>query len=393
MLTFVADWLNILLRWAHLVVGITWIGTSFYFIALDLSLRAREKMSPGVFGTAWQVHGGGFYHVEKFTVAPPALPEDLQWFKWDAYLTWVTGFGLLITQYYVNASIYLVDRAVLPMTGGEAVLISILSLAAGWFAYDRLCRSPIGQNTPVLALIVFVGIVAAAWMFGEIYSGRGALIHVGALVGTIMAFNVFMIIVPNQRKIVASLVAGEAPDPKYGKIGKQRSVHNNYLTLPVLLMMVSNHYPMLTNHPQNWLLVALILLIGAMVRHFINRHEAGDHFNQIAWTLPVAAVGLMVAIVMTAPRTDPAHAGMQVADADVMGIVERHCVACHASQPSHEGFEEAPKGVVLETVADLGRYAPLVDAQAVKSDAMPLGNESGMTDDERRQLGAWIAAR
>ncbi|SON56477.1 putative membrane protein [Hartmannibacter diazotrophicus] len=393
MSTFIADWLNILLRWAHLVVGITWIGTSFYFIALDLSLRAREKMTPGVFGTAWQVHGGGFYHVEKFTVAPEFLPEDLQWFKWDAYLTWVTGFGLLITQYYFNASAYLIDQSILPMRPSEAILISVLSLVGGWFLYDWLCRSRIGQNTPLLATIVFVGIVGAAYGFTHVFSGRGAFIHVGALVGTIMACNVFMIIVPNQRKIVGALMKGEEPDGKYGKIGKQRSVHNNYLTLPVLLMMVSNHYPLLTGHSNSWLIVALILIIGAMVRHFINRHEAGDHFKEIGWTLPVAAIGLMIAIVMTAPRTDPAVAGMEVSDTEVMTIVGKHCVMCHADHPAHEGFDEPPKGVVLTSVDKLRQFGPVVEMQAVKSNTMPLGNETGMTEEERQQLGAWIAAQ
>ncbi len=391
MTAFIADWLNLLLRWAHLVVGITWIGTSFYFIALDLSLRAREKMTPGVFGTAWQVHGGGFYHVEKFTVAPDFLPEDLQWFKWDAYLTWVTGFGLLITQYYFNASAFLIDKSVLDMRPAEAVLISMLSLVLGWLVYDRICRSKIGENTALLALVVFVGIVGAAWLFTHVYSGRGAFIHVGALVGTIMACNVFMIIVPNQRKIVGALMRGEAPDAKYGKMGKQRSVHNNYLTLPVLVMMVSNHYPLITGHPQSWLLVALILVIGAMIRHFINRHEAGDHFRQIAWTLPVAAFGLAVAVVMTAPRANSAFAGQAVAEADVMAVVRTHCTACHSARPTHESFSEAPKGVMLDTPAEVRRYAGLIDMQAVKSTAMPLGNETGMTDDERHILGAWIA--
>ncbi|ODN69673.1 urate hydroxylase PuuD [Methylobrevis pamukkalensis] len=393
MSAFIADWLNILLRWAHLVVGITWIGTSFYFIALDLSLRAREKMNPGVFGTAWQVHGGGFYQVEKYTVAPEALPEDLQWFKWDAYLTWVTGFGLLLTQYYFNASAYLIDKSVLDLRPGEAILISLLTMGGGWFLYDRVCRSRIGQNTALLAIVVFLGIVAASYMLTNVYSGRGAFIHVGALVGTIMACNVFMIIVPNQRKIVASLLKGEAADPKYGKIGKQRSVHNNYLTLPVLVMMVSNHYPLLTGHPHSWLLVALILVIGAMVRHFINRHEGGDHFREISWTLPIAAIALVIAILMTAPRVDPAMAGRAVADADVTAIVRTHCVACHAATPTHEGFTEAPKGIMLESLEDVRRYAALVDMQAVKSEAMPLGNETGMTEDERHILGAWIAGQ
>ena len=389
---FAADWLNLLLRWAHLIVGVGWIGTSFYFIALDLSLRKREGMKEGVSGTAWEVHGGGFYHVEKYLVAPKELPEDLIWYKWEAYLTWVTGFGLLVVQYYYNASSYLIDPAKLALEPWQAIAISIVSLVAGWIIYDGICRSPIGKNTGVLAVAVFALILAASYLFTQVFSGRGALIHVGAFIGTIMAVNVFGVIIPNQKKIAASLMAGEAPDPRLGAIGKQRSVHNNYLTLPVLLMMVSNHYPMLSSHSQSWLIVALILVIGGMTRHFINRHDAGDPLKSFGWSLPVAALGLAVAIVMTAPKTGSATAG-GVSDQEVVAIAQAHCVTCHAAKPSHESFEEAPKGITLQNIADLRRYAVLINQQAVQTDAMPLGNETGMTDDERSKLGSWIAAQ
>jgi uncharacterized membrane protein len=393
MLAFLAEWLNILIRWAHLVAGIGWIGTSFYFIALDLSLKKRERMNPGVYGTAWEVHGGGFYHVEKYMVAPKELPEDLIWYKWEAYLTFITGFALLTVMYYFNASAYLIDPAKVALTPGEAIVVSVASLAGGWFIYDRLlCRSAIGRNTPLLALVVFALIMAFTVLFTHIYSGRGAFIHVGALVGTIMAANVFAVIIPNQKKITASLLAGEAPDPALGAMGKQRSVHNNYLTLPVLLMMVSNHYPILTGHPHSWIIVALILVVGAMARHFLNRHEAGDPLREIWWTLPVAAAGLAVAMVMTAPaaRTGGESA---VNDDEVLAITRAHCVMCHAAKPTHEGFPEAPKGVRLETIEEIRRYAALIDQQAVKSEAMPLANETGMTTEERRKLGDWIAGQ
>jgi uncharacterized membrane protein len=393
MADFAVDWLNLLIRWAHLVVGIGWIGTSFYFIALDLSLRKREGMRPGVYGTAWEVHGGGFYHVEKYLLAPPALPPDLLWYRWEAYLTWVTGFGLLIVQYYWNADAFLIDRSVLPMLPSQAIFISIVSLAAGWFIYDRLCKSRIGQNTTLLAICVFVLIVAAAYMFTHVFSNRGALIHVGAFIGTIMAVNVFGIIVPNQNKIVGALMAGRDPDPRLGAIGKQRSVHNNYLTLPVLLMMVSNHYPMLGGHPQSWLIVALIIVVGASVRHFLNRHEAGDPFEKIGWVLPVAAVALVGAIWLTAPRPDAAIAGMTVSDSEAMAIVGKHCIMCHATHPSHSGFDQPPKGIVFASVADLRAHAPQVMAQAVNSNTMPLGNETGMTTEERQKLGAFLMNR
>ncbi|WP_102867686.1 urate hydroxylase PuuD [Pseudovibrio exalbescens] len=386
---FAMDWLNLLFRWAHLIVGVGWIGTSFYFIALDLSLRKRAQMKPGVLGTAWEVHGGGFYHVEKYMVAPKELPSDLIWYRWEAYLTWVTGFALLVVQYYFNASAYLIDPAVMRLHPSEAIVFSVFSLFAGWFIYDMLCRSPLGRHTPALAAALFVLVIGAAWGFSQIFSGRGALIHVGALVGTIMAFNVFRVIIPNQKKITAALMAGDAPDPQLGQIGKQRSVHNNYLTLPVLLLMVSNHYPMLTGHPQLWLIVALILVIGGMVRHFINRHDAQDSIADYWWSLPAAGVALIAALIYTAPR-DLSAGGLAVADAEAVAMVQTHCAACHAPTPSDPAFEEPPKGIILQTTADLTRYKELVLAQAVHSNAMPLGNMTGMTAQERERLGSWL---
>jgi uncharacterized membrane protein len=389
---FLGEWVNLLLRWFHLIVGIGWIGTSFYFMALDYSLDTKERKSAGVYGTAWQVHGGGFYHVEKFTVAPPQLPAHLHWFKWDAYLTWMTGFGLLIVQYYLHARSYLIDPAVLPLEPLMAVAISIASLIAGWVIYDLLCRSPLGRNTTVLAALVFALILAATVLYTKVFSARGAFLHVGAFVGTIMAFNVFVIIIPNQGKMVAQLLKGETPDARYGLIGKQRSTHNNYLTLPVLVMMVSPHYPFLSAHPQSWLVVALIIVAGAMIRHYINRVDAGDEWNTFGWTAPVAAFALICAIWLTAPRA-PAATGAAVSDADVLALTAKHCTMCHARKPTHESFKEAPKNVTLETIDDLRKFAPLVMTQTVQNKAMPLGNETGMTEEERARIGQWIAAQ
>jgi uncharacterized membrane protein len=388
---FVADWLNLILRWAHLVVGIGWIGTSFYFIALDFGLRKEPAAPAGVAGGAWQVHGGGFYHVEKYTVAPPQLPEHLIWFRWEAYLTWITGFGLLVVQYYWNARAYLIDPAVADISPTVAIAISIASLVLGWFAYDALCRSPIGRHPAALAYAVFALIVAASWLLTQILSGRGAFIHIGSLVGTIMAANVFLVIIPNQRKMTAQLLAGEPPDARLGAIGKQRSLHNNYLTLPVLLLMVSGHYPMLYGHPYAWLVVALILVIGGLVRHLINRVDAGDDFHAYSWAAPVAAFALICAIAATAPRS--AANLVQVADNDALQIVAHHCASCHARRPTHPGFAEAPKQIRLETLAELRQYAPLVLAQAVQTNAMPLGNETRMSDAERAKLGAWLRSK
>jgi uncharacterized membrane protein len=389
---FLGEWLNLLLRWAHMIVSIGWIGTSFYFMALDYTLLKRERMNPGVLGTSWQVHGGGFYHVEKYIVAPAMLPEVLHWFRWEAYLTWATGFGLLIVQYYFHAEAFLIEPGVMPLQPWQAIAISVASLAAGWFVYDGLCRSKVGDNTVVLALSVFALILVASVLYTKVFSGRGAFIHVGALVGTVMAVNVFGVIVPNQKKMIAQMIVGRTPDPAYGAIGKQRSVHNNYLTLPVLLMMVSQHYPFLFTHPQSWLVVALILLSGGLIRHVLNRVDAGDDWNRYGWGVPAAAMALIVAIYVTAPQPRAvATGGEAVTDTQAQAIVFKHCIMCHSRHPSHPAFKEPPKNAALETVADMRRFAQQIYIQTAQNRAMPLGNQTGMTEAERDALGRWVA--
>lgn len=384
------DWLNLLLRWAHIVIAIGWIGTSFYFIALDLSLRRRAGMPAGIIGDAWQVHGGGFYHVQKYAVAPESLPPDLQWFRWEAYLTWVTGFALLAVIYYWNARLFLIDPAVLPLEPWAAIAISVASLMLGWLAYEALCRSRLGRNLTWLAIAVFALILFAAWAYGQVFSGRGMMIHVGAFTGTIMAANVFLVIIPNQRRMTAQLLAGETPDAEFGRIGKQRSTHNNYLTLPVVAFMISNHYPFLYARPHGWIVVAFIVVAGAMLRHFFNRHDAGDPLSRISWTLPVGAAALLVAAIVTRPGALQADSA-QVSDARALEITAAHCITCHAAAPRHDAFDAPPAGVRLETVEELRAHAQRMFAQAVQSHAMPLGNETGMTLEERSELGAWIA--
>ncbi|MGQ0485355.1 MAG: urate hydroxylase PuuD [Hyphomicrobiales bacterium] len=387
-----ADWPNLLLRWGHMIAGIAWIGTSFYFVALDFSLKRRPGLPPGVYGEAWEVHGGGFYNVQKYLTAPAKLPEDLIWFKWEAYLTWVTGFLLLVLQYYLNAGTYLIDRGVMPLEPWQAIAISVGSLIAGWIVYDLLCRSPLGRNTGLLAVLVLALIVAAAYGFTHVFSGRGALIHVGAFIGTVMAANVFMVIIPGQRKIADALMRGATPEARWGATGKQRSLHNTYLTLPVLLTMISNHYPMIIDHPRAWLLVGLIVTGGAGLRHFLVRHEVGDKAEEIAWTLPVIGGALALALLITEPAKAPAYQG-EVSDADALSIVQTRCATCHAAKPSDRTIKDAPKGIALETIAELARYAAQIEIQAVKNKAMPLGNKTGMSEEERAKLGAWIARR
>ena len=386
---FIADWLNLLLRWGHMIAGIAWIGTSFYFVALDFSLQTRDGLPAGVRGEAWDVHGGGFYHVQKYLSAPPSLPDHLTWYKWEAYLTWVTGFLLLAVQYYLNAESYLIDPSVMALTQWQAIGTSLAAIVGGWIVYDLLCRWLAVSHPTVHVILVLLMIGLAAYGFTHVFSGRGAFIHVGVFIGTIMAANVFMVIIPNQRKIVAALMRGEAPDPAYGAMGKQRSLHNNYLTLPVLLMMVSNHYAFLTGHPQSWILICLIVVGGAALRHYLARTEVGDEQREIAWLLPIIGAALGLALLMTAPSAVPQFTG-EVSDTEALTITQSHCAACHAAKPLDPAFKQAPKGVMLETLDDLRRHKTQIVNQSVNAKAMPLGNKTAMSGEDRAKLGAWL---
>jgi uncharacterized membrane protein len=390
------EWANFGLRWLHVITGIAWIGSSFYFVHLDSSLRKRDGLPEGAGGEAWQVHGGGFYNMVKYLVAPTRMPEDLTWFKWEAYSTWITGFFLLGVLYYANADLYMIDRHVLDLPVWAAITISLATLALGWIAYDRLCKSPVGRNDTRLALTGFAGLVAAAFLFTLLFSGRGAFIQIGALIGTMMAANVFLVIIPNQRKVVDALIRGETPDPKLGKEAKQRSMHNNYLTLPVLFLMISNHYPLAFASCWNWVIVALVLIVGATVRHFYNTRHAGK--GDPWWTWGVAAVGMLAIIWLS---SFPPTAGEDVAAAEpaatadfaaVEEIILSRCSMCHADLPAWEGVNVPPKGVMLHTPDLIRRHAHQIEMQAVRTHAMPPGNLTEMTPEERQTVAAWLAA-
>jgi uncharacterized membrane protein len=386
------DWVNLLLRWSHVMLGIAWIGTSFHFIWLDASLRREEGQPEGVSGGRWMVHGGGFYHARKFLVAPAALPKELHWFKYEAYFTWVSGFLLLAVVYYLGADEFLIDPAVMALSPAAAIAISIGSLIAGWICYDQLCRSPIGQKTGPLAVGVFILAVGAAYAFSQVFSGRAAFLHVGALLGTIMVANVFFIIIPNQKKVVADLIAGRTPDPALGQQAKQRSLHNNYLTLPVVLMMLSNHYPMLYARVDNWVYVAGVLVLGGLVRHYINSKDSGITGWWLDWLLPAAAVLAVVLMVSTMDFESaelPANAP-PVTLAQVEQIFKQRCQACHSAHPTDPGYKSPPKGIAFDTPDEIHRYAPVIERMAVLTRAMPLGNKTGMTAQERAILGRWI---
>lgn len=389
-----ADWLSLIFRWLHVIAGVSWIGTSFYFIFLDLSLRKHANLPDGVGGESWNVHGGGFYLMRKYVVAPAEMPKELHWFKYEAYFTWISGFALLAVIYYWGAESYLIDKAVLDLQPWEAILVSVGFLAAGWIIYDLLCRSPFNTHSLLLSAAVFVLIAFSAYFLTHLFSGRAAFVHVGAMVGSIMVGNVFFIIIPNQKKVVKSLLAGEEPDPRLGAIGKHRSTHNNYLTLPVILMMVSQHYPMLYDNENSWLVVTLILLVGATIRHFFNLMHTGRPIMSLRWQWPVAGVlmAILIAYLSWQPATD-ATSKIEVPSAlDVLAIAQTRCVSCHAVKTTDPSVEKAPGGVMLETLADIRKHSARVLKQAVLSKAMPLANKTKMTDAERRAFGIWIRA-
>jgi len=382
-------WANLAIRWLHLIAGIAWIGSSFYFMWLDSHLKAPAERREGVAGELWSVHSGGFYHQMKFMVAPAGMPEELHWFKWEAYTTWISGFLLLGLIFYVGADLNLVDKAKLALAPWQAIAIGLSSLVAGWLVYDGLCRSPIGRNLKLFGVVWFAVLTAAGYGLTRIFSDLGAFMHVGAIIGTVMAANVFLIIIPNQRKVVAQILAGAAPDPSLGKQAKQRSVHNNYMTLPVLLIMISNHYPMIFAAPLNWLWLAALGISGWAIRHFFNLKNAGRMHPEV---LALGAfVFIAVALTNESLRPRPAQAAVPTYAA-VRAIVDRHCVMCHAAHPTHPGFSAPPSGAAYDTAEGLRKYAPRIYERAVVTHSMPLGNETGMTDAERARLGAWIKA-
>jgi uncharacterized membrane protein len=386
-------WLHLAVRWFHLTAGIAWIGSSFYFMWLDAGLRPNPESPKGVAGELWAVHGGGFYHKQKYLVAPETLPAELHWFKWEAYTTWITGFLLLTLVYYVGAAVYLVDPQKAALEPWQAVAIGLAFLAGGWLVYDGLCRSPIGQNLRLFSVVWFLVLTASAWALTRIFDDRGAFIHVGAMIGTAMVGNVFLVIIPNQRKVVASMLAREAPDPKLGKQAKQRSMHNNYMTLPVLFLMVSNHFPMVFAHPLNWLLLAGIGASGWTIRHFFNLKNAGRKRPMVLVNGVMIFVAVFILAEATQPRPKALPAGAAPASlADVQGVVRTHCLMCHSASPTHEGFTAPPNGVAFDTPAQLRQYAPRIFERAVATDSMPLGNETGMTPADRETLGRWIKA-
>ena len=386
---YAGEWLQLLIRWVHLITGIAWIGASFYFVFLDNSLlppKRKEDADAGIGGELWAIHGGGFYHAQKFKVAPAELPAPLHWFKWEAYWTWMSGFALFVVMYYAHADIYMIDRAVADIAPWQAVAISLALLGGGWIFYDQLCKRLGLAHEKVLAIVMIAFFTLVAWGLSHVFSGRAMFMQVGAMIGTIMAWNVFFVIIPGQRKLVEAKEREAAPDPIYGLQGKQRSVHNNYFTLPVLFIMISNHYPLTYGNRHAWLVLIAILLITAFVRHFFNLRHKG----RTVWAIPAAAVAATLLLAVAIAPEKPRAAAYTFAD--VQAIVAARCATCHAAKPTQPGFNDPPKGFVLDTPALIVANAQKINEQAVVSRVMPIGNLTGMTDAERATLAAWIAA-
>jgi uncharacterized membrane protein len=388
---YAIDWLQLVLRWVHLITGIAWIGASFYFVWLDNSLEPPESSADadkGVGGELWAVHGGGFYVVRKLRVAPDALPRTLHWFKWEAYWTWISGFSLFVVMYYLNARTYLIAPGEDALSPLVAAGLSFALIVAGWLFYDQLCKR-LGLERDGWIAAAMLGFVAlTAWALSHLFSGRGLYIQIGAMLGTIMVANVAHVIIPAQRKLVAAKGEGVAPDPIDGLRGKQRSVHNNYFTLPVLFLMISNHYPMTYGHPYGWVVLVAIVILAAYVRHFFNLR----HRRRTVWAIPItAAFGAFVLALAIAPER-PVRSSAPVGFREIQAIVDRRCAGCHAEHPTQAGFAVAPKDLKLDTPERILVSAPKIYEQAVATKAMPIGNLTGMTDEERARIAAWIEA-
>ena len=398
------DWAEFAVRWLHVITAIAWIGSSFYFIALDLGLRKAPDLPAGAYGEEWEVHGGGFYHTTKYLVAPDRLPEHLTWHKWQSYWTWLSGAALLAIVYWAGAELFLLDPAKADLSTWQGIAVSAAFIAVGWLGYDALCRSPLRSNPTAVMLVLFAGIVAASWALNQVFTGRAALLHLGAMTATIMTANVFFVIMPNQRIVVADLKAGRTPDAKYGQIAKLRSTHNNYLTLPVIFLMLSNHYPLATGTDAAWIIAALVFLMGVTIRHFFNTmHQGGA---RPWWTWGATAV-IFVAIMAlsTAPLFDdyddaaarpltPAEARFAAAPGftEASDVVLGNCAMCHAREPVWDGLRWAPKGVLLETEADIAHNARGIYLQAGVSHAMPPAVLPRLGAEDRAALVAWYRA-
>ena len=394
--SYIIEWLNLLARWLHMITGIAWIGSSFYFVWLDnhlLAPKSEADVKLGVGGEVWSVHGGGFYHAQKYKVAPAQLPEPLHWFKWEAYTTWMSGIFLLGLIYWYSAEIYTIDPSVMELSKSTAVMIGIGVLVGGWIVYDLICKSPLGKDTKILGIVVAIFVFVVAFVLCQLFSGRAAYIHFGAMLGTIMAANVFFIIMPGQQALVDATKAGRPVDAAHGIRAKQRSVHNTYFTLPVLFVMISNHYAMTYGHEFNWLILIGICIAGALIRVFFVQHHFGKPPLGIAAAAILILLGIAVAI---APKPSASGGVKEITAAErfaeVKSVLDQRCNTCHAAEPTQAGFTSAPKGMMFETPEQITSQALLIHQQTVVTKAMPIGNLTQITDEERALIDQWFQA-
>ena len=387
---YLLDWLDLVVRWIHIIVGIAWIGTSFYFNWLDSRLD-RELKNDTIDGELWSVHSGGFYHINKLKGPPKSFPKELHWFKWEAYSTWISGFALLIIVYYLNAESIMIDKNVNNISPITAIIISLIFLLGSWFLYDFLCKSKLINNTIFFTFICLLIATFFSYLLTKCFGSRAAYIHVGACLGTIMAANVFRIIIPSQKNMVDSALANKEPDLKKGIDAKTRSIHNNYITLPVLFIMVSSHFPFTYGHHYNWLILMLISVIGASVRHYFNLRNKKQYK---VWILPAAALG-MIALMLYVSIPKIANKEIQdnieiVSFSEIQNIIKYRCGVCHAKKPTFEGYEDPPLGIIFESESNIINNLDNIKAQSIDSDLMPPGNITGMTEVERQKIKRWI---
>ena len=392
------EWLSFAARWLHVITAIAWIGSLFYFIALDLSLQKNSALPKDVHGEEWQVHGGGFYHIQKYLVAPAELPKHLTWFKWESYATWMSGFALMCIVYYAGADLYLIDRNLWDVQPWIAITTSLGSIVISYLIYDLLCKSRLGQKPTLLMVLLYLILVLAAWGYTQIFTGRAAFLHLGAITATIMSCNVFIVIIPNQKIVVADLINNKTPDPKYGKIAKLRSTHNNYLTLPVIFLMLSNHYPLAFGTEYNWVIASLVFLMGVTIRHYFNSMHARSSNPTWTWAITII-IFLVIMWLSTVPKVlDKSFSKMSkhterfLSSEDFKGVqdvISTRCSMCHAQEPVYSGVYTAPKKVLLETEEQIARYARDIYLQAGRSNAMPPANVSWMEEKERALIVKW----
>lgn len=394
--SYLLDWLQLIFRWLHLITGIAWIGASFYFVWLDNSLEEppQWKKDKGIKGDLWSIHGGGIYEVAKYELAPEKMPETLHWFKWEAYTTWLTGMVLLIVIFYLGADSYLIDKRVADLTQLQAVGLGLGFLISGWVIYEVLCSTPLAKNGYAIGGILIAIAVVYAYALTHLFSGRGAYIHMGAVIGTIMVGNVFRVIMPSQRALVAAIERGETPDPAWGAKAKLHSTHNNYLTLPLLFIMISNHYPMTYTHEHSWLVLLAIIAITAFARHYFNLQHKGIKRPVILVVAAIAAATLAFVIspkpAVSVGKNVAAFESSQIST--VKTILTERCTTCHSATPSDDVFTTAPLGMMLDTLDEMQQWAPRIKARSVDTSDMPFMNKTGMTDQERATIAAWVAA-